>query len=328
MRKEGVDYDRMLSIYQQHKQFETKVLHSLENMGLDVRIVNRLNYNDECVKWADIVIPTGGDGTFLLAASRVRNNITPIMGFNSDPNRSEGYLCLPKNYSFNIDEAVRRLIAGRFEWFLRSRLRATILHHKGTITSQNLHKIGNEVNTPATIGNMLPYLALNEIFIGETISAKVSHLDIWLNDQDQMTSVKSSGLCVCTGTGSTSWHSSINRLSVQTVGELLRLLDMHPTEDENSLATVLAKLYNKNLVFPPTYQGMAYTIRDIISAGVWPKPKGIKQKGFASQMKVQSKCYDASLVIDGGVSFAFNNYATVLLECHPEDSLRTIQLTD
>lgn len=56
-----------------------------------------------------MVIPVGGDGTFLLAASMVTDNQKPVVGFNSDPNRSEGYLCLPKKYSTNIRNAIERL---------------------------------------------------------------------------------------------------------------------------------------------------------------------------------------------------------------------------
>ncbi|KAK9751239.1 ATP-NAD kinase N-terminal domain [Popillia japonica] len=304
VRSQLVDYDNILEAYRQHKHYENKVLQSLKKMGLEVRVVNRLTYNDECVKWADIVIPTGGDGTFLLAASRIRDNVTPIMGFNSDPNRSEGHLCLPKHFSYEVDEAIQRLRSNEFEWYLRSRIRATVVGNVGEFTPHDLHKIPDKPQEvrPTLLrekGRILPYLALNEVFIGESISAKVSHLDIWLNDDPSHTSVKCSGLCVCTGTGSTSWYSSINRISVQTVGELLRLLDMNPTEDKNSLATILSDLYNKNLVFDPTQKTMCYTIRDLICAGVWPQPKGIKPRGFSAKIKVQSKCYDASLVIDG-----------------------------
>ena len=70
---------------------------------------HRFKYNEECINWADVIVPTGGDGTFLLAASRIRDNKTPVVGFNSDPSRSEGHLCLPKEYSVDIREAIRRL---------------------------------------------------------------------------------------------------------------------------------------------------------------------------------------------------------------------------
>lgn len=58
---------------------------------------------------ADVIMPVGGDGTFLLAASRVKDNKKPVIGFNSDPNRSEGHLCLPKKYSANVQEAIKKL---------------------------------------------------------------------------------------------------------------------------------------------------------------------------------------------------------------------------
>ena len=38
--------------------------------------------------------------------------------------------------------------------------------------------------------------------------------------------------------------------------------------------------------------------------------------------------FDACLVIDGGISYAFNDGATVFLSMHDEDSLRTVRLID
>lgn len=63
--------------------------------------------------------------------------------------------------------------------------------------------------------------------------------------------MKCSGLCVSTGTGSTSWHLSINRIPIQSVAELLRLMDIDASEDKESLATILADIYNKKLTFQP-----------------------------------------------------------------------------
>lgn len=57
----------------------------------------------------------------------------------------------------------------------------------------------------AKVKRILPYLALNEVFIGETQSARVSHLHIQINNQNILNKTKSSGLCVSTGTGSSSW---------------------------------------------------------------------------------------------------------------------------
>lgn len=57
----------------------------------------------------------------------------------------------------------------------------------------------------ANVKRILPYLALNEVFIGETQSARVSHLQLQIDDQNILNKTKSSGLCVSTGTGSSSW---------------------------------------------------------------------------------------------------------------------------
>lgn len=61
--------------------------------------------------WADVIMPTGGDGTFLLAAGKVKDNKKPVIGFNSSPKDSEGHLCLPKKYTYNIEEAIQKLKA-------------------------------------------------------------------------------------------------------------------------------------------------------------------------------------------------------------------------
>lgn len=109
-----------------HKKFETNVINTFRKMGIDVEVANRFlclnffflvnwsnssrfNYTQDRVDWADVVVPTGGDGTFLLASSKIRDNTKPVIGFNSDPNRSEGHLCLPKKYSANIRSAIEKL---------------------------------------------------------------------------------------------------------------------------------------------------------------------------------------------------------------------------
>lgn len=69
----------------------------------------RFNYTESNISWCNAVFPIGGDGTFLLAASRIPNCRKPVVGFNSDPCRSEGHLCLPKKYSTDIQSALKKL---------------------------------------------------------------------------------------------------------------------------------------------------------------------------------------------------------------------------
>ncbi|KAF5281825.1 hypothetical protein FQA39_LY05039 [Lamprigera yunnana] len=331
--KEGSDFDRLLYYYNLHKTFEEKVINELKSTGATVKVVNRLKYSKGLIDWADIVMPLGGDGTFLLAASQIRDNKKAVIGFNSDPNKSEGYLCLPKQYSENVREAIDRLQRGDFSWLLRSRIRISLKGQNEFISAKHLHPILYETNIDLCdgeeikeINNMqvLPILALNEVFIGENMSARVSYLEINLNGSDKVTSTKCSGLCVATGTGSTSWHLSINRIPKDVMTNILNLV-----EDNTEHCKVLDKsaqiteLYNNSLIFRPDDLRLSYTIRDLICGGVWPQPKGIKQQGFCSKLTVKSKCIDACLVVDGGILIPFDNIGTIVLEIHPEDSLRS-----
>ena len=82
---------------------EVSVVEALERAGLETRVVKRnQEYTDELVRWADVIVTTGGDGTFLMGASKIFDRNKPVIGINTDPTRSEGHLCLPKHYSFYI----------------------------------------------------------------------------------------------------------------------------------------------------------------------------------------------------------------------------------
>lgn len=92
------------------------------------------------------------------------------------------------------------------------------------------------------------------MFVGESLSAKASTLDINLDDSNVFTRIKSSGVCITTGTGSTSWYYSMNRLAPDYISILLRLLSSkidNPEllENSNSLCSELADIYNKSLIF-------------------------------------------------------------------------------
>lgn len=74
-----------------------------------------------------MLVPIGGDGTFLMTAGRASPLLpelqnTPVVGFNSDPNRSEGMLMLPKQYSRDPKDAVQKIINVIY-------LQLTILRH-------------------------------------------------------------------------------------------------------------------------------------------------------------------------------------------------------
>lgn len=349
LRDRGTDFDLLLHYHKIHKDFEKKVAESFKSFGIDVKCVNRVTLSTKQSEWADIVVPIGGDGTFLLAASRacpIFSTQKPIIGFNSDPDRSEGRLMLSKHYSNDPKDAVRKLIQGEFEWLRRTRIRTTVLGQNGNLpesfdllelqpTPMELNEYPTELLNSADqkkyrakVKRILPYLALNEVFIGETQSARVSHLHLQIDDQNVLNKTKSSGLCVSTGTGSSSWLTSINRVSTENVRMLLELIKQNGTHIPMS-AEDIAEKYNEKIVFRPDDPRMCYSIREQICVGVWPKPKGFGSKGFAKNLQIKSRCFDASLVIDGSIAIIpFNDGAKVLLEVHPEDALLTAVMDD
>ncbi len=73
---------------------------------------------------------------------------------------------------------------------------------------------------------------------------------------------------------------------------------------------------------------MGYTIRDKLSDGTLPVPGERKARGFAKQLEIRSRCFDASLVIDGGLSYPFNDGTVAILDLLEEDALRTVALNE
>lgn len=62
---------------------------------------------------------------------------------------------------------------------------------------------------------------------------------------------KSSGLCVSTGTGSTSWHKSINSVNPQIVQEILNLTNETRYFNTEEIMKICS-LFNSSLCFDPS----------------------------------------------------------------------------
>ncbi len=51
------------------------------------RLCKRFDYTDANIKWADIVFTAGGDGTYLMGASKILDDQKPLIGINTDATR-------------------------------------------------------------------------------------------------------------------------------------------------------------------------------------------------------------------------------------------------
>ncbi|XP_035766451.1 NAD kinase 2, mitochondrial [Neolamprologus brichardi] len=287
----GSSYNGLLERHNIHTSNVEHIVKSLQREGITVQVVKRGEYNEDVVRWADSIISAGGDGTMLLVASKVFSKDKPVVGVNTDPERSEGHLCLPVRYTRAFPEALEKLCRGEFRWLWRQRIR---LHLEGTGINPNpvdLHEQQlsleqhnqahrftsmDNLNRTGTLHetfykpSLLPVRSLNEIFIGESLSSRASYYEISVDD-GPWEKQKSSGLNICTGTGSKAWSYNINKLAEQAVEEVLKI---------------------------GTYCTCA-------------------------NFEVQDP---QIMVVDGGTSFEFNDGAIATISMSEEDQLRTVVL--
>jgi len=89
---------------------------------------------------ADVIFTTGGDGTFLAAASLISSPNKTVIGINSDPSRSVCYLCLPQPYSSNLNPTLDKLCSGQFKWQFRQLISITLQEEISLDESSELHR--------------------------------------------------------------------------------------------------------------------------------------------------------------------------------------------
>uniref|UniRef100_A0AC34QHJ9 NAD(+) kinase n=1 Tax=Panagrolaimus sp. JU765 TaxID=591449 RepID=A0AC34QHJ9_9BILA len=336
LRRRGTDFLELKRKHEMQTSYIDAIVRELKKDNIDVKVATRTDYTKDLALWGDLIISAGGDGTFLTAASKVRN-ATPVIGINTDPIGSEGHLCLTGKLRRPADEVIRQFLSGDFYWTQRQRIRVTIT------------KVGDTESPPPVAAGkrsreskacnffsddeseeleppVEPMLALNEVFIGESHAARVSYYEVQVDD-GPLLKQKSSGMTVCTGTGSTSWHYNINRLNEQTVGEIIRIMgDMgFKSNDEinDKVVEEICSRFNRNLIFEPSAHKMAFSVRDPVFNATFPKAS---PRGFARKIKVKSRCTHAHLVLDGSTSIPFNHGTEVVLELIPQDALQTVIL--
>ncbi|XP_062290814.1 NAD kinase 2, mitochondrial isoform X1 [Scomber scombrus] len=346
LRMKGSSYSGLLERHNIHTSNVEHIVKSLRKEGIEVRVVKRGEYDKEVVRWADAIISAGGDGTMLLVASKVLSKDKPVVGVNTDPERSEGHLCLPVRYTHAFPEALEKLRRGEFRWLWRQRIR---LHLEGTginptpvdlheqqlsleqhnqahrITTMDSQRRTGTLHESFSKPSLLPIRSLNEIFIGESLSSRASYYEISVDD-GPWEKQKSSGLSICTGTGSKAWSYNINKLDGQSVEEVLKIgkaqtgleIPLNPEFIEK-----VTEQYNDSLVFSPEDRRLLFSVREPIVNRVFSSGQ---QRGFANKVCVRSRCWDACMVVDGGTSFEFNDGAIATISMSDEDQLRTVVL--
>lgn len=246
---------------------------------------------------------------------------------------------LPSYYTKNISQIFKLLKAGQYDVLMRSRIRTTLkgegiwelpfhMHEEGRLVGVERFFSNDQlkpINPDQLNERKLPWLALNEVFAAEVLAAKISTLLIKFDNEENFYNIKSSGLCISTGTGSTAWYKAINSISPQLVQQILGLVDDRKNFTDEEINQICTK-FNNSLHFNPEEQNLCYTIRDMMVTKVLPVPKTLQRYNICKKLTVKSLCFDGGLVLDGGIAVQFNLGTSAEFEIEPEAALRNLIL--
>jgi NAD+ kinase len=155
-----------------HEAALEAVVHALRRMPVTFDLAYRADL--KVTRRYDLVVSVGGDGTFLQAARSLGR--TPMLGVNSDPQRSEAVYSAATAATF--ERLCRRALAGR-------------------LPEVRLYRLRLQLN-----GRVVPPRALNDVLLVHDDPATMSRYRLRIGAREEQQ--KSSGLWVSTAAGSSS----------------------------------------------------------------------------------------------------------------------------
>lgn len=158
---------------EQERTLET-VLSELQKQGFSQRTVYRAQLPEEDMQRYELIVSVGGDGTFLEVSHYVQQ--TPLLGVNSDPNRSVGFFCCATQDT-----------VGEF------------LQQPKSVPKTELHRLH-----VLRDGVALPEPVLNDVLFAHVNPAANTRFTLEIAGKQQAYR-GSGGLLVCTAAGSTAW---------------------------------------------------------------------------------------------------------------------------
>lgn len=166
-------------------------------------------------------------------------------------------------------------------------------------------------------------LALNEVFIGDKMPGRTSELECKF-DNNLPLKIKSSGLCISTGTGSSAWSYSLNKISIDEVQKVLSLAKCSVSEKQ---CLNIVNEYNKNLVYRPDSECLQYTLREPTGRSLWQSDAELIKSDKIKQAIVENHCEEGCIILDGFLIYCFPKGAQAILSSKPEDSIKSVWLT-
>lgn len=165
-------------------------------------------------------------------------------------------------------------------------------------------------------------LALNEVFIGDKMPGRTSEMECKF-DGNIPIQIKSSGLCISTGTGSSAWSYALNKISVN---EVHRILSHKFCQISKQECIKIANEYNKNLVYKPDLEYLQYTIREPTGRSLWQSNDELIKSDKIRQAEVETHCEEGCIILDGFLIYVFPKGARAILTSRPEDSIKSVMI--
>ena len=208
----------------------------------------------------------------------IENSNTPMLGLNTDPSRSIGFLCNNKIYNDMKEKQIEKLFDNlekeNFEYFWRQRLNFKL---QNPYTGETTNK-----------------LVLNEIFTAEKDTGKTSIYKIIVDGAD-LGKFKSSGIIISTGTGSSAWLFSARRITQSDVRTILNYLGSG--DNIELVEEHFAKTISQQTIFPPEEERMYFFVREGYIKDAYQFSR--QREGYATSLKYISELIEGRVYIDG-----------------------------
>lgn len=321
--RRGLPAESIYAAHDSHHRSLDHMLESLKQNGIEADVVasETMEIGGSIPDGGyDLVFAAGGDGTFLKVASNVRSPNLPVVGINTDPKRSLGKLCsfavVQEDDTANFQPLLDAMRQGNFNWRFRRRIKVT-------------------VEAPDQAGDkslqVLSHLALNEVFMADLNPARPCTCGLQIDD-GPVEVQRSSGVIVCTGSGSTAWMSNAVRMHPDALATIFnqvgvkphtlpRFLGMSETETLRSIGASL----DREVAFDPDSQFLKYLVREQVPPRIGEVLT--RRHGWAKRIKITAKAFDQLMTLDGMGSHKVKYGTTVTLSLEEKDCLKNLYLS-
>lgn len=228
---------RLEQRYHAHKQCVTDLLTELHRHDVNFSCVNRAELDRQHLAEVDLMLAVGGDGTVLSAAHFLDHGTIPLLGINSDPQkeelkvkkksderRSHGALCMCT--SQNMSDQLEKVLHGGGNLQYRTRIRCKV---KSTFSETRLVPSLNDMlvanPSPAAVSRFrMGWLRLIPEGAPSETYGTITRFGGKPYDIDDPLSVWSSGMWICTATGSSAAMAAAGGQPMEPDSEELQYL--------------------------------------------------------------------------------------------------------